>query len=353
MSDKLLLNAEIGISDVETAWNTPKTLAADYDRARTNALNITIPGVEKLFDKGLIGSGDEFATEAVPDYMRHTGITFSDRLNVTQMAKLIAGGLSGDITDTVVTAAASWDHKVEWKAGSLDPQLKSRTIAFKLGGLDFMLPGMVVNGINISAQGGSAPTYQIEMVGSGDFEYMADQTPALVLPASIAQRYVGQRSQVAVEFNDGTVFDLGAVGRLDSFNMQFSNNLITNERKLGDPLQNAADNNTGAIPRQLTRGERTATASIGMYVGDDKRGYLAHLANTEIASLKFKATSHNFITGTDKYEAEIVFPKAVITLPDLGGDRKGIMTLNIEPVIASGEDGLFYMRFRDDVATLV
>lgn len=360
MADQLIINSNIAISDApeaSLAGASLKKLAADYTGAVTNALNISIPNIEKILNKGLIGKADEWASKADPDYAAHTGMTFSDRLNTDQFGVLAARTLSGTITSEEVDPSSGvYDHVIEMKASTLDPQLKSSSVAFKLGGLDLMLGGMVGNNLSVSVQGGSAPTYQVEKVGTGYWEYMANQTPALVLPAAVDQNYVGQRSQSSFVMDDGTTFDISGLGRLDSFNLNFSNNLITGERRIGDPLV-ANNDNSGAYVRQITRGdERSLTLSVGVYVsGSDKRGYLAHLENTTIEDLSFKSTGNREIGSTGLYhEVEFIIPQAVITSASLGGDRKGIMTLNFEPLFTAGgaEDGVFKIRIRNGNPTL-
>lgn len=358
MADFLIINSNIALTKTpESAFSVMKTLAADFDGAVTNALNVRIPITSKILNKGLIGKGDEWASRADPDYAEHTGMTFSDRVNTDQFARLAARTLSGDITSTEVTPGSGvYDHVVEMKRSNLDPQLKSSSVAFELGGYDLILAGMVGNSLSVSVQGGNAPQGQVELIGGGLHEFMADQTPALVLPDPVDMNYVGQRSQSTFEFNDGTVFDVTGVGRLDSFNLNFSNNLVTNERRIGDPLVDAASDNSGAHVRQLTRGdERTLTLSAGIYVAADKRGYLAHLNNTEITNLKLKSVGNRKIAATSYYhEVEVIVPKATIISAEMGGDRKGIVTFNFEPLFnpAGSEDGPFKMRFRNGTATL-
>lgn len=359
MADKLIINSNIGISKVaESSLSTIKKLAADFDGAVTTALNVQIPFVEQIFNAGIIGKGDEWASQADPDYMTQTGMTFADRLNTSQFASLLARTLSGTITSTEVSAGVGvYDHVIQMKASNLDPQLKSSTIAFSLGGFDFIMGGMVGNNLSVSVQGGAAPTYQVEKVGTGYFEYMASQSPSLVLPSAVAQNYVGQRSQTAVEFNDGTTFDITGLGRLDSFNLNFTNNLVTGERRIGDPLVDSASAGTGAYVRQLTRGDqRNLTVSMGVYVADDKRGYLAHMANTTVSNLKYKSTGNKKIGTTLAYNHEVEFtiPRSVITTPALGGDRKGIVTLNFTPIFDNtlGDAGIFKARIRNTSSTI-
>jgi hypothetical protein len=358
MSDKLILNANIGISNApEAALSQIKRLAADYAGAVTNALNIQIPGAEKILNEGLIGRGDEFATQADVDYAMQTGMTFSDRLNTSQFAVLAARTLSGTITTTSLMTGV-YQHEIQMQASSADPQLKSSSIAFELGGLDFILGGMVGSQISVSVQGGAAPTYQVPTVGTGYWEYMDTQTPALVLPDAPDQDYVGQKSQTAVRFNDGTIFDLGSLGRVDHFNLDFNNNLVVGEKRIGDPIIDSTDQNSAAYVRQLTRGNRTLGVSMGVYVSTDKRGFLAHIANTEITGLYYNSQGKFIATdGTDDYYHSVAFtvPRSVITTPSLGGDRKGIITLNFAPLFNStdGNAGPFKITIVNDQATLV
>lgn len=358
MSDKLILNANIGISKVpETSLSTVKRLAADYNGAVTSALNIQIPGAEKILNEGLIGRGDEFSTQADVDYAMQTGMTFSDRLNTSQFATLAARLLSGTITTTELVPTTVYQHVIQMQAPSADPQLKSSSIAFELGGLDFILGGMVAESMQVSVQGGAAPTYQIPTVGTGYWEYMDTQTPALVLPDAVDQNYVGQKSQTLVQFNDGTVFDLTSLGRLDAFNLNFSNNLITGEKRIGDPLIDGTDHNSAAYVRQLTRGNRTLGISMGVYVSTDKRGFLAHIANTEVTGMSYRSLGKYIgSSGGDDYFHEVQFdvPRSVITTPSLGGDRKGIITLNFAPIFkaSDGNVGPFKITIISDQPTL-
>jgi hypothetical protein len=302
----------------------------------------------------LIGRGDEWATQADSDYSEHTGITFSDRLNTTQFAVHAARMLGGTITDTEVGVSSGvYDHVIEMKASNLDPQLKSSTIAFELGGYDLILAGMVGNNLQVQVQGGAAPTFSNEYVGTGDYDLMGSQTPALVLPDPAAQNYVGQRSQTSVSFNDGTSFDLTGLGRLDSANFQYSNNIVTGERRVGDPLTNATDENAGAVVRQLTRGDRSLTFSMGIYVAQDKRGYLAHLNNVELSAVSFKSSGKKIAATSYRHEVELMVTKSVITNAQLGGDRKGITNFTFAPLKDSGDVGILKIRIRNATATLV
>lgn len=354
MADKLIINSLIGLSKVHETQPTIKKLQSDYNGAMTTALNVQIPNITKILNAGIIGKGDEWATQSDPDYAEHTGMTFSDRLNTDQFASLLLTTLGGTMTDSTVQASTVYDHTIQMKASSADPTMPSRSVAFSLGAFDWIMGGMASNNLTVSVQGGSAPTYQVEMIGTGYYEYMANQSPALVLPTASAQNYVGQKSQTSVTFNDGTSFDVSGLGRLDSFNLSFSNNLITGEKRIGDSIIDSTDQNSGAYYRNLTRGDqRTLSVSLGVYVGDDKRGYLAHLANTTVQSLVYKSTGKKLGTSSF-YEVEFTIPRSVITAVQVGGDRKGLYTLNFTPIydVATGDAGIFKARIRNGSSTL-
>src|SRR5262249_36979683 len=101
----------------------------------TSAFNISLPNIEKFFDGGLIGSGNEYALSSTNDYISHPSISISDRINTELAAMLFKRALGGTVTNTVVTAAKTWDHSFVPEPGSDDPALPSMTVAAKLGGI--------------------------------------------------------------------------------------------------------------------------------------------------------------------------------------------------------------------------
>jgi len=186
MSDFLTINAQLALSKApEAALNTMHVLAADFNGAVTTALNVGLPNVEKIANEGLIGDGNEWEDDFINDYVSNPTMTLSDRLNTEQFAILAARHLGGAIAHNDLTGA--WDHTIEMAASSADPTPKSSTVAGKFGGLDLLFGGMIVNSLGISFADAAQPTYSAELIGTGLWEYMADQVPPLVLPNPIVR----------------------------------------------------------------------------------------------------------------------------------------------------------------------
>jgi hypothetical protein len=347
----------MGISkQIESAYNTQYELASDYVALVTSAFNISLPTLGKFFDGGLIGSGSEYARVATPDYLAHPSLTITDRVNTDLAAMLFKRCLGGPATDTAVTSTTSYDHSFVADPASDDPALPSSSIAVKMGGLDLLLSGCVVNSYSVSFSDAAAPTFSAQIVGSGKFKYMSAVTPTpLVLPAYTAQNYMGTSAGVVCSLNDGTVLNLSQLGRLKAFNFSYSNNLITGDRRSGDPLTDPTDINSGAYVNRLTRGIRSCSASIQVYVDQNKREWADHLANTPITAFSWKAQGQKLNT-TDSNEFEVKIPKSVFTnasVSDSGG--KLILSLDMTPLldVSGGQVGLATGRVRNGIATLV
>lgn len=354
MADKLTVNVPIAISKApEASLNAMKTLAAEFDGALTSAFNITLPNIEKIISDNLVGSGDEFPLSSDNDYVSHPGITFSDRVNTSLFSILAARFMSGTVTSTQVAATTAYDHVIEAQSTSADPQLKSSTVACKMGGLDLMLAGMVGNSLQIGFSGAALPTYSVEMIGSGKFAYMADQAPALVLPTPAVQDYMGSIAAINVTLNDGTLLDLGAAGRLSAFNLQASNNVVTGDRRPGDAFRTPGDILTGAFVGRLTRGVRSLSTSLSFYCDDAKREWLDHLNNTTITAFSFKMVGKKIGATIHSHEVEITIPKSVFRSYSIqDNNSKLLSTVDIQPLKDGSTTGLFKMRIRNDKTTL-
>jgi Phage tail tube protein len=353
MADKLTVNTNIALSKLpETTINDIADLAAEFDGAVTSGYNITLPNVEKIISENLVGTGDEFPLTSDNDYFSHPSITFSDRVNTTQFARLLARFMSGTSTPVAVGATDAFDHTLQQQASTADPQLKSSTVAAKMGGLDLIMGGMVANSLQVGFTAPAQPTYSVEMIGSGKLEYMADQTPALVLPAPVAQDYMGSIAAIALTLNDGTSFDLSAAGRVQAFNIQASNNVITGDRRPGDPFQTGGNPDSGAFTNRMTRGVRTVSASLSIYCDDNKREWLDHLNNTTITALVFKMVGR-IADDTSRHEVEFTIPKAIFRTVSVT-DNNGKLLYNIEivPLKDASIAGLFSARIRNLMTTL-
>lgn len=353
MADFLLLQTPLGVSAPESALNTLKTLQADFTAAVTQQLQVSIPNLEKITDGGLVGSGHGYATRHDNDYFGHPVITMSDRLNTSLFALYVKSILGGIVTDTEVTAAESYDHVIQVLAHDQDPQLISRTFALKVGGLDLLLGGMVGNSLSLNFADAGAPQFSAEFIGTGIFDYMAAQTPALVLPAFTAQNYMGTSAAIVCSFNDGTLLDLSNVGRFKSITIQHNNNTVTNDRRPGDGLRTSGDPDSGAYVKRLTRDVPSLSLQFQVYVDGNKREWLDVLNNTQITDFKFKAVGRKIGASTDRHECEFTVPQGVFLDPQITPDgRKHVMSFTLSPELKSGEKGYWKARIRNGAATI-
>jgi hypothetical protein len=354
MGDILLLRTPIGVSKAaESSFNTLKTTAADFYTAVTQQLRVGIPGLEKVTDGGLVGNGHGYVLTHTPDYFSHPTLGFSDRLNTSLFAIYLARILAGTITTEEVTEDESWDHTIEVLAMDQDPQIKSSTMAIKLGGLDLLLGGMIGASLNVNFAGnGAMPTFDAEFVGSGKWEYMADQSPALVLPTFVPQNYMGTAAAIECSFDDGTLLDLSSVGRLKSLTIGHSNNLIQNDRRAGDSLRTPGDLESGAYPDRLERDQPSLALQLQIYIDTNKREWGDHLTNQSITDFSFKSKG-KLINDTDRHEVELMVPQGVFLAPQITPEgNKLCMTLTLSPELKTGEKGYLKARVRNGADTL-
>lgn len=353
--DFLVKNTPLGISaEPEDTFDALKTASSDYLTAVTQQLQVTIPNLEKVSDAGVIGNGG-YVTAHVNDYFSHSGITITDRLNTSLAAIYLARILGGDITTEEVTEDVSWDHTIEVLALDQDPQLVSSSFAFKAGGLDLLLSGMVGNGFSLNFADAAAPTFAAEFVGSGSFDYWSNQSPAIAaLPAFVPQNYMLTSAAIECSYNDGTLLNLSSVGRFKGISLQHNNNTITGDRRPGDKLLVTGNPDKGAIVKRLTRDVPSLAVQLQLFIDQNKREWTNHLDNVTINNLTFKAIGPKIGASTDRHEVEFIVPKGIFTVPQVPGDgQKHTLTLNLEPQLKSGEKGYFKVRVRNGSDTLV
>lgn len=349
------LNAILAISKApETALNTIKRLAAEFDGAVTSALNVGLPNIEKIGNEALIGSGNEWETDFINDYLGNPSITFSDRLNTKQFALLSARHLGGTITSTEVGVGSGvFDHVIQMMASDVDPTPKASTVAGKFGGLDLILGGMICNSLGIGYGDNQLPTYTAELLGTGYYERMADQTPPLVLPAPVSQNYTGSAAAIVCQLNDGSLLDLSAVGRLQSFNLQSSINVDLGDRRPGDPFITSGDIESGAYTPRASRGTRDVQVTVGVYNNENRREWNAHLDNVIINNLTWKAVGRKIAATAHSHEIEVTIPESIIRAVSLGDNReKQILQLTFNKLKKTTETGIWKLRIRNASATL-
>lgn len=355
MADKnTYSNVHIALSKLkEVSQNTMFDLAANFDGAVTTALNVTKPNIEKIGNDGLIGLRREWATQHENDYITHPSMTLQDRVNTSQFAKLLALFLSGTITATPLGVTAAYDQEIEMMDSSVTNLLKTVTVAADLGGDDLLMGGFCANSLQIQHQNGQAATYQVGLVGSGLFEFMSDQTPALVLPTPVSQRYTKGGYGISFKLTNGSLVDYTGTRRLKSFNFQANNSVVLNDKRGGDLERITGDIESGFYQSVMECGaQRTASLTADVFANGTKTDFMAHLDNSPITDIRLKMTG-GIIASTFSDEVEIIIPKAIISTKQTRDDGgKLIDQLEFKFEDDSSHDGIWYARVRQLAATL-
>jgi hypothetical protein len=351
----LLSDLQVAMSVLpESAINTPYQLSADFMGMRLNAMPPMVPQAQTQDDADMIGGGDEFANDVRLYNWLQQPHTINGKLNSETAGNWLLRALMGTVTDAVVTATKSWDHSAPMQTRAQGRTPKYTTLIMNLGGADVLAASMAVNSFTISQQGTAEPTFSVEVIGTGKFQRLRDiVSPAIVIPQPVAHHYPHGAANIIV-LNDGVVKNLSSLGRVRSWSVSLQNNLVTNDRRPGDPFKTSGDVRTGSYVRSLLRGKRTASAQIKLAL-DENLSELDYLtSNTTLTSLSIKNVGEPITASPDNYEVEWKVPK--FKLQTLTGDSEGddaTITLNFLPLRDSVSGGLVTGRIRNDQATMV
>jgi hypothetical protein len=356
--DTMTINTTFGVSKEPEVGQVMYTAAADFEGVETTAFNVVIPNIEKVIRKGKIGSGTPFAKQGEIDngYITHPSWTFADAMSTSSFAKLVARFMGGNITSTEVGASSGvYDHVIELMVGDDDDVLPASTIAAKMGGIDFILGGMVGTDLSVTYQDGATPQVSLGQAGTGLYDFMGDQTPALVLPKAASQNYMGGTgAHCKASMNDGTLFDVSSLGILAAYSINASNDVVLNDRRSGDQLLEANNYEGGAYSYPLTRGSNYSFGfSMTIFVANNRRALTAHLGNVELTDIRFKQLGRKIGAGTYRHEVEFIVPMATMTTAQTQ-DRNGkvILECAFEPQLKNGEANVWKLRIRNTSPTL-
>lgn len=363
MSAVLTSNTQIGSSLLpEAPFNTMYELLADFEGEGTQSFDFTPPNLEKIVNEGLIGDGEEWATQTDNDYWSQPAIRISDRVNGKLFGKHLRRHLNGDVTDTAVAGSVgAYDHVIQQAAPDTDPQVLGSTYLVKWGGLRFVLGGMSSNSLSISHDGAAQPNYVDELIGTGNHTFMdLLAVPIADVPKFVIQQNYMKGNAVSVSWNNGSLQDMTASARYRSFSFQ-SSNALQSERVSGDPTlpvdiyPDVDAEDTGAYIRAITRGGvRPLTLQVGVLVHRTERlEFENHAQNKVLTDFRILMRGRKVGATVALHEAELIVPKTVIQVVG-AQDRadKSLITLGFTPLKDAAQVGLWYARIRNGTATL-
>ncbi len=312
----------------ETGINVPRVLTADFVGMYLNAMMPPIPEVQKN-PGAMIGDGQERAQRLRRGWNIPGQITIGGQLNCESAARLGARNLSGTRTSTeVVVAAGAWDviTNQQTKAQGRVPKLS--TLAFFLGGYDFLWPSMGVNNFEISFEGDNDVNFSAQLINTGFWKRLADIVPAIVPPDAPAHHLM-HPAATRVTFSDGTTIDYANEGDLLSGACGNGNNMVVRQLP-GDPFITPGDRQSGAYSRDIHRGRREPFARLKVAMDASLYEFTLARSGQDITSLTYLFVSDEKIGVTAyDYEFEWKFPlcevQAVAT--DTDGDDAA---LNLE-----------------------
>lgn len=312
----------------ETGINVPHILTADFVGMRLNAMMPPIPEVQKN-PGSMVGDGQERAQRLRRGFNTPGQLTIGGQLNTETAGRLGARNLSGTRTSTeVVALAGAWDvvTNQQTKAQGRIPKLS--TIAFFLGGYDFLWPSMAVNNFEISFEGDSDVNFSASLINTGYWKRLVDIVPAIVPPDAPSHRLM-HPAATKVTFSDGTTIDYANEGDLLSGSCGNGNNIVV-KNLAGDPFIIPGDRQSGAYARDIHRGRREPFARLKVAMDASLYEFTLARSGQDITSLTYLFISDEKIGVTAyDYEFEWKFPLAEVQAvsTDTDGDDAA---LNLE-----------------------
>lgn len=342
---------------VEASYNALVETSANHRGIRTRGRGFPVPDQEKSDDRGTIGNQSELPTTQrsgfiIPPTMEITE-TISTDLTLLYARRLLGGA---DAV-SVVEAAVAHQHLIGMLGNytAAGRQLPSSSMAYVIGGAEFLYGGCVMDSMRIDATGVTDPTFALGIVASGLYKRVSSIDPALVIPKPTAQDYMlGAKSRLL--FNDGTARELTvSPQRLLSFTFNYGNAHDTAKRRVGDPQLDPLNDNLGWYVNRMTHGDRLPTAEMQVALDQNMSEWSAAHNNTVITDFKWRAQG-SFIGASvlNRHTFEVWFDKCFFR-STRGVDANGDAALNIGimPVEPNGTFGDTKIRVVNGIATPV
>jgi hypothetical protein len=331
---------------VEGTYNTAEPTGSNYEYVATRDPYFYLPKLEKLNDGDRLGVAAP--THLCNTYWSHCEFGVKDDLETSLPARLFRRALGGAVTDTVVTAAASWDHTFACLDRRIGDILPSFGWATKLGAADWLLHGVMVDRFKIfQAANAERVQYEADLVGSGKFTNPHGLTG---LPALAALPCMdGFRTKI--EYQDGGTVDLSSLGKVVEWSIEHNNNIRRNRRRTGDTIQTVSTG-SGAHVRKQPAAKYGTVISITLDF-NDLTYWTKNVVNAQLTNLKFTVVGP-IITGTDRHEVEVIVPSFGFEMVDpTDDDGDAAQQINIVAFEDPVSKGTITGRVRNATATLV
>ncbi len=312
-----------------------------------------LPVLSKTDSNDLVGTGFDFnVTPLRANYWEHSVITIGEDVNVDLFPVFLARVFGGTNAAPSTVNVAGREH-ILLLGTSAQRQLPSSNLITSVGyvndtdhGADFQWPGVVGESVQISGNRSEAPTWSVELVGSGNFVTPVDSALRAALPAAVgdttadnAHLYV-HGAAVVVSYTDGSAVNLAAEGRLKSYNFQLNNNLRRDDRRPGDPFRTANDPTSGAYVNRLLRGRRQCAMQVTVALNEDLAEFVTMQQNRIVDNLALimKGELIAGATPASNYTLEINIPKAQLRTVSPGNENDDTtLTLDWYPLKGTGE----------------
>lgn len=295
----------------ESAINTPRVLTADFVGVLHNPMMPPAPAVAKIAGT-MTGDGSERVQKLRTGWNIPAQIPIAGQLNCETAARLGARNLSGTRTSTeVVVAAGAWDVITNQQTKSQGRIPKLSTLAFFLGGYDFLWPSMAVNNFDISFEAENDVNFTANLINTGYWQRMSDIVPAIV-PAAAPSHHLMHPAATKVTFSDGTTIDYANEGDLLGGSCGNGNNIVVRQLP-GDPFEIPGNRKSGAYARDIHRGRREPFARLKVAMDASLYEFTLARSGQDITSLTYLFVSDEKIGATSyDYEFEWKYPLAEV-----------------------------------------
>lgn len=358
MSEYLTRDISLAISTLpESAYNVPYVLASDFQRFQMTGTGFPVPDKIRVDDLGKIGNGTEFPTYQKSRHVIPPSMEIADEVNTSIGGMLLRRALGGASATpsggNILEAGIAYKHTFGMLNTTSGRQLPSSTIVYSLAGFDLLWSGCVVDSLTYAQTNADSPTITAGLVGSGLYKDISAISPAFgtLSTIQIPNYHIG--AETTVEFTDtaGNIV-LTTAQSIRSFTLTLNNNLITDDRRMGDPRILNSDMTRGWYVNRMLHGDRTLTAEFTVMVDDTLRAFFD--SDTDDIITGFKFTTKGYLIGastTNQYTMTLIIPKCYFRTPrfvDDGGNAE--MTISIFPVTGATY-GLVTAEIIDGTAT--